>query len=207
MFPVAVETDRLRLERAAPDAVDVRELYRVASGDDGIDEVTRYVSWDPHETPKETRDFLRACESGWNDAESAQYVVRPRDGEDGAGEIAGTTGLTLRWDRRLAEPGIWLRRRFWGRGYSGERAGALLALAFGPLDLEVVAVHHHPDNDESRRAVERYVDRFGGRREGRLRNARRFGDAPVDLVRYTVSRTEWREATADGGPDARFVWE
>lgn len=206
MFPVVVETDRLRLERAAPDAVDVHELYRVSSADDGIDEVTRYVGWDPHETPKETQKFLRTCESRWDDAESAQYVIRPREDEDGAGEIAGMTGLTLRWDRRVAEPGVWLRRRFWGRGYSGERAGALLELSFGVLDLGVVAVHHHPDNENSRRAVERYVDRFGGRREGRLRNAHRWGDEAVDLVRYTVAREEWREATADGGPDVRFEW-
>ncbi len=60
----------------------------------------------------------------------------------------------------------------------------------------MVAVSHHPDNDNSRRAVERYVDRFGGRREGRLRNTLTFLDGSVhDEVHYTISQAEWREAT------------
>ncbi|WP_280586592.1 GNAT family protein [Halorubrum sp. Boch-26] len=197
MFPETIETDRLRLEARRPENVDLDACYRICSSNLAIDEVTEYVTWSPHETKRETLEFLERGRKRWADREAASYVIRPREGEDGAGALAGFGGFEVDWERRTAELGTWLRKRFWGRGYSGERAAALVEVAFAELDLELVAVGHHPDNDNSRRAIETYVDRFGGRREGRLRNHLTFADGSVhDEVRYTISQAEWREATS-----------
>ncbi|WP_424015581.1 GNAT family N-acetyltransferase [Halorubrum xinjiangense] len=197
MFPETIETDRLRLEVGGPENVDLDECYRICSSDLGIDEVTEYVTWDPHGTKQETLEFLERNRERFEEREAVGYVIRPREGEDGAGEIAGFGGFDVDWEKRTALLGTWLRKRFWGRGYSGERAAALVEVAFDDLDLAVVAVSHHSDNEKSRRAIERYVDRLGGRREGRLRNAIAFPDGSVhDEVRYTISQAEWREATA-----------
>lgn len=192
LFPDRIETDRLVLAAASPETVDVHELYRVCSGDD-IEAVTEYVAWDPHPHPKETLAFLERAAEQHASGEAAQYVVRPADDES---TIAGMTGLTVRWDRNLAEPGIWLRPQFWGRGYSGERADALLALAFDHLDLGCIAVEVRPENENSRRAVERYVERHGGRHEGVLRHADVWASGPVDLHRFSVTRAEYEAADA-----------
>lgn len=204
LFPAVLETERLRLERATTD--DCWALYEHANTDaPNVEAVTRYLTWEPHETPKVTRDFLATVESRWADGEGATYVVRPQEGEANAGEFGGMTGLTLDWDRHLGTLGLWLREPLWGRGYSAERAGALLALAFDRFDLDVVAVTHDPDNDASRRAVEKYVDRFGGRREGTFRNAGVGHDGSVlDHVRYSIAREEWRAAVGDDH-GVRFV--
>ncbi|WP_418286214.1 GNAT family N-acetyltransferase [Halorubrum sp. DTA46] len=195
MFPETIETDRLRLEPRWPEHVDLGECYRICSSDPGIDEVTEHVTWEPHETIRETEEFLRRGRERWDDREAAEYVIRPRESEDGADEIAGFTGFDVDWETGTATLGVWLRKRFWGRGYSGERAAALVRVAFEELDLDIVAVSHHPDNEQSRRAVEGYVDRLGGRREGRLRNTLEFVDGSVhDEVRYTISQAEWRAA-------------
>jgi Acetyltransferases, including N-acetylases of ribosomal proteins len=69
----------------------------------------------------------------------------------------------------------------------------MLELAFDRLHLEVVAVSHDPANDNSRRAIERYVDRFGGRKEGHIRNDIIVNGEPRDSVRYSISREEWAE--------------
>jgi len=105
--------------------------------------------------------------------------------------------LILRWDRDLALPAIWLRKPFWGRGYSGERADALLGVAFDRLDLGMVAIPVHRDNGKSRRAVERYVDRHGGRYEGLLRHHSGRYDEPVDHHRFSIAREEY-EASREG---------
>jgi RimJ/RimL family protein N-acetyltransferase len=197
LFPERIETDRLELELATPDRVDPLELYRVCSGiaDEGIEEVTRYVTWEPHEHPQETVEYLRGVRDRVRSGDGVSYVVRPRRGEDGAGEIAGGTGFDVDWERKTATLGMWLRRPFWGRGYSGERAGALLGVCFDRLDLEVVAVSHHVDNDQSRRAVEKYVEAYGGRREGVVRNGQVFGGhGPADVVRYSVTRERYLAA-------------
>ena len=202
MFPETIETDRLRLAPRWPERVDLDDCYRICSSDPGIDEVTEYVTWDPHETKKETLEFLERGRERWDDDEAADYVIRPREGEDGAGEIAGFGGLSVDWEKRTAVLGTWLRKRFWGRGYSGERAAALVEVAFADLDLDLVAVSHLPENEQSRRAIEKYVDRLGGRREGLLRNNITFADGSVhDEVRYSIAHEEWRDATesSEGG--------
>ena len=202
MFPETIETDRLRLTRLCRDRVSPSEFYAVAGRGqtETIDEETQFVSWNPHEHPKESADVLDSFEEAWDEGESATYAIYPREGEPGSGELAGNTGLNLHWETQRAELGIWLRKPFWGRGYSGERAAALLEVAFDRLDLEVVSVAHVPENDNSQRAIERYVDRFGGRREGRLRNELRDSDGRIhDVVRYSISCDEWASAQSDSG--------
>jgi RimJ/RimL family protein N-acetyltransferase len=214
LFPERIETDRLLLERLSRETVDVLEFYRVCSRHEpGIDEVTRHLCWEPHTTPKDTVEFVRDAEQKWDDGEAATYVVRPGPGEDGAerssamgssgqrprdgpGEIVGGTGLTIDWERRTGRLGMWLRKPFWGRGYSGERAAALMAVAFERLVLELVAVAHHIGNENSRRAVEKYVERFGGSHDCLVRNGGVEDDGTIaDQHRYSVSREEYRRAT------------
>ncbi len=207
VFPAAVETDRLALE-PLHESVGVHEYYRICAGerDENFEAVTQYMLWSPHEHPKETRDFLAGVAEGFEDGESAEYAISPREGEDGAGELAGATRLGVDWDRRLAEFGMWLRRPFWGRGYSGERAAALFELAFDHLDLDAVAVSHQPGNEQSRRAIEKYVEAHGGRHEGLLRNFAATQDGRVtDQHRFTVTREEYAAAdTPDVGATFDF---
>ncbi|WP_129113229.1 GNAT family N-acetyltransferase [Halegenticoccus tardaugens] len=204
MFPETIETDRLRLRRLCRETIDPLDAYEHYGRSDTIEEETRHLTWEPHATPKETRDAFVSFEERWDDAEDAVYAIFPREGEAGAGEFAGTAGLHVDWEKRAAGLGIWLRKGFWGRGYSGERAGAMLQLAFDRLDLDVVSIGYLPGNERSKRAIEKYVERYGGRYEGLLRNwAVRQGD-PSDCHRYTISRAEWREAVGDDR-EARFV--
>lgn len=195
-FPEHLETERLELEAMTTETLDPLTLYEHSSHrEPEIEEVTRYLTWEPHETPKESRDFLDHVTEAREAGEKASYVVRPKAGEDGAGEFAGLTGLGVDWDRRMGTLGMWLRKPFWGRGYSGERASELMRVAFERLDLDVVAVECDVDNEKSRRAIEKYVDTHGGRQEGTLRNWTDHGDGPTTVHRYSVTSEEYRDAT------------
>lgn len=195
LFPPEMESERLQYERLHPETVDPFELYQYVRRDaPHIDEITEHVTWDPYDHPKEAHDWVDHCGAQFEDGEDATYVIRPKDGER-ADEFAGLAGLHPDWDRRIATLGTWLRKPFWGQGYSGERGARLLELAFGRLDLEVVTVSHDPENDQSRRAIEKYVDRFGGRKEGRIRNDLVIDGEPRDSIRYSISHTEWERTT------------
>lgn len=192
VFPAAMESDRLRYERLHPDDVDPWELYEhVQEGAPHIEAITKWVAWNPYTTPNQAFDWVAEQGRRFEEGAAATYVIRPTHG-DRAGAFAGLTGIVPEWDRRLATLGIWLRKPFWGRGYAVERAGRLLELAFDRLDLEVVAVTHDPDNEKSRAAVESYVDRYGGRKEGRIRNDIVIGGEPRDSIRYSITCEEWR---------------
>ncbi|XVH32125.1 GNAT family N-acetyltransferase [Haloferacaceae archaeon DSL9] len=205
MFPETIETDRLRLRRLTRELVDPLDAYEIYAHSESIEEETRYVTWSPHETPKETWDAFERFEKRWDDREAAVYGVFPREGEANAGEFVGTTGLHFEWETDAAGLGIWLRKPVWGRGYSGERAAALLDLAFDRLDLGLVSVSHLPENEQSKRAIEKYVDRFGGHHEGRFRHLLADQDGDVhDADRYSISQAEWREAVAAERPLVRY---
>lgn len=204
MFPEVIETDRLRLERVTSGSVPPTELYDAASRRSAtVERETEYLPWNPLDTLRDAEERVESFEERWAERERAEWAVRPREGEEGAGKLAGTAGLLLRWGKDLALLAVWLREPFWGRRYSGERADALLDVAFDALDVGVVAVPLHADNERSYRAVERYVARHGGRYEGRLRNHAGRYDEPADHHRFSVSREEWREA--DGArTDVRY---
>ena len=194
LFPERVETDRLVLEAVRTDTVDPLTYYEHAAAEHA-DEVTTHLPWDPHEHPKESLEAIREAEQAREAGEHAEFVVRPREGEDGAGKFAGTTGIYPKWDRRTATFGVWLRPKFWGRGYSGERAAAMIDLALDRLDLDLVAVAHIDGNEKSRRAVEKYVERFGGQHEGLLRNFQVNDDGSVvDMHRYTITNEQYETA-------------
>jgi RimJ/RimL family protein N-acetyltransferase len=199
LFPDRIETDRLVLEALSTETVDPLTYYEHASAE-YADEVTAHLPWDPHGHPKQSLDDLHEAEEAFETGEHARYVIHPKEDEDGGGELAGTTGIYPKWERQTATFGIWLRPEFWGRGYSGERAGAMIELAFDRLDLDVVAVAHMDGNEKSQRAVEKYVERFGGQHEGLLRNFQANDDGSVvDMHRYTITRDQYDASTAGDG--------
>jgi RimJ/RimL family protein N-acetyltransferase len=197
MFPERIETERLELTALTPENVDVLDYYEVCSGNatDDVDAVTEYLPWEPHEAPKETADFLEALADQRAAGENAEFVVRPSDDEDDASQLAGAIGLKPHWERRTGELGIWLRKPFWGRGYYGETFAELTRVAFERLDLEAVEIIHRHGNEKSRRATEKFVERFGGRHEGRFRNMWSGPGGPADAHRYTITAGEY-EVTA-----------
>lgn len=203
LFPTRIESDRLRLVKAAT-AIDPLDAYEHWGESDTIEEETRFLGWGPHTSPKQSRDALDSFASGWEDGSEAIYAIIPRDGEEGAGELAGTAMLFPKWEYRWAALGIWLRKPFWGRGYSGERAGALLQLAFDRLDFDVVVAEHEPENDQSKRAIEKYVERYSGEFDGVFRNWLTGDDGPVDIHRYSIPKANWLDAVGDGR-EARLV--
>ena len=195
MFPERIETERLELTPLTAERVDVLDFYAVCSGNASEDmaEVTAYLPWDPHETPKETKEFLDRVTEQRRQGEGAQFLLEPEDD----GRFAGIVGLTADWERRSAELGIWLRKPFWGRGYYGEAFAELVAVAFDRLDLELVEILVRDGNEKSRRATEAFVERLGGHHEGRLRNYWTGADGVADAHRFTISKAEYEAASAE----------
>lgn len=127
MFPREIETERLRLQRLCNETVDLFDYYELCSQHEpSIEDVTDYLPWNPHETVKETEEYLDELKKKWKDRTRAEYAICPKEDEPGAGEIIGSGGLIIDWETRTGKPAIWIRKQFWGNGYSGERAGAML---------------------------------------------------------------------------------
>lgn len=200
MFPDAIETDSVVLRRLCRDAVDPRTLYdRFGAGAEEVDEVFAHVPQEPFASLRDAREWLDEAEAEWDDGEVAQYGVFPSDDE-----FAGFAALAVAWERRTGRPGVILARPFWGEGYAAECATALTDLALDRLDLEAVAIGYEAGNDRSKRVVEPFVERYGGQKDGVLRNRTPVGDEVRDHHRFTVTRAEYRRA---GGADSDVTFD
>lgn len=191
LFPEELETERLRIERFCRENVDLTEAYRHFGDRETIEEEIEYLTWNRHETVKETYDLLVETEEQWAEGAKAMYVLRPKTPEEDAGTFAGITGLEFDWDRRTAISGIWLRKPFWGRGYTLEHGRPLFELAFDRLDLELVTSGTIDGNEKARRAIEKRMEKYGGQYDGILRNWIPTDDGVKDLHRYTITKEQF----------------
>ena len=76
LFPTAARSPRLRYELVHPDRFDPYDLYEHArSGAPDVDEVTRWVTWDPHAHPKETAEFVEFVGEQFDDDEGVTFAI------------------------------------------------------------------------------------------------------------------------------------
>lgn len=155
-LPERFETDRLVLQR--PYGVDVDRLHALFSDLADPDDVFARCGWERHEDPGDTREYLRDRADRWERAAFFEYVIESTD----AGEYAGTACIERSGDDGAVEFGCWLRKPFWGREYSGETTEVLVHAAFEFLAAPYVVAGCLASNDRSRRAIEKFVRRFGG---------------------------------------------
>jgi [ribosomal protein S5]-alanine N-acetyltransferase len=68
--PQTIETKRLSLRQAATeDAVSIFEQYAQDP------EVTKFISWQPHKSVRETDEFIDRCISVWANNSAFPYVL------------------------------------------------------------------------------------------------------------------------------------
>jgi ribosomal-protein-alanine N-acetyltransferase len=139
-FP-AFTTARLKLDSLT--AADAPALYALLRNP----EVTRYLSIDALASEQEAADLLalhaREC-AEWDEMRWA--MRRAHDGH-----LIGTISLNGGHSAlRRAEVGYVVAREQWRQGYAREAIKAVLAYAFGPLQLNRVEALVYAENEPSR---------------------------------------------------------
>lgn len=174
-FPI--QTARLRLRPF--EKGDLDDVHAYASDLDTV----RFMDWGPN-TPEVTAERLRIAleeQAAWPRPEVSLAVEAAE-----AGRVIGSVRLGL--DRAGgADFGYVLGSPWWRRGYAYEAASALLAVAFGALELHRVWATCDARNLGSIALLEK----LGLRREGLLRHDRRGRDGWRDTCVYAVLREEW----------------
>lgn len=197
LFPERIETDRLVFERISHETVDPFELYEFVTRDDWRGDATEHMPWFRFRRLDHVADFIDKAEQQWADRDTARYLLRSKDER----ELVGVTSYGPEWDARRAGSGIVLAKRYWGREYGVERASAFVELTFERYDLDAYYTTCADGNDPSRRMIEKYVEKYGGRHEGLLRqHSRRPNGEVTDQHRFTILRSEYEDATTGMEP-------
>lgn len=173
-----LETERLRLRHPRPNDVDA--LLAVF----GDERTMRYWGGEPITDLDDARAYLASIDTGFARRRLFQWAITVATDD----RLIGTVTL-YQWDRanRRAEIGFILAPEHWGRGIASEAVGTVLAFGFDAMELHRVEADVDPENDRSRRLVER----FGFRDEGLLRDRWRLRGRWADSVIYGLLRGEF----------------
>lgn len=136
----------------------------------------------PHRTLAESQAFVRKCmESG-----DVWAIVEKK-----MGRVIGSIGLRKDSKRNVEGVrmlGYALGEDWWGQGYATEAATAVLRYAFEELSCPLVSVFHYPQNEKSKRVIQK----LGFSCEGHLRMSNVLSDGrTTDEVCYSMTREEY----------------
>ena len=188
MFPVCIETNRLKLSPVHQE-INPNLLNKYCSDrNDTIDEVTKYISWNKHTSMLESIRIFSKMREEWFNADTAHYAITHKQNS----EFAGLCSLDLDHERNQGEIGVWLRKKYWGKKISKERAFALLELAFQTLELSSVLVVVAEDNKKSQKAVTNYISEVNGNKKCQMPDYHLFTDGTVkDSIIYSITKKQF----------------
>lgn len=172
--PEGFETKRLYLR--VPRLEDAEAIFNMYAQDN---RVTRFVTWKPHESIEETREFLEGCVQAWEDCSSFPWVLVEKELD----QLIGM--LTVKIEGHRAELGYVLAQAFWGEGYGTEAASLVVDWAIAQPKIfrvwAVCDVENHPSA--------RVLEKTGMRREGTLKRwlyHPNFDRKPRDCYVYAI---------------------
>jgi RimJ/RimL family protein N-acetyltransferase len=148
-----------------------------------------WMPWyDKHQTPDDTREYVRSRRAQYLSRESFELGVFLRDG----GTFLGGAGMGVTdWAIPAFDIGYWLRPSAEGHGYVSEATRLLTAFAFETLDAQRVTIHCDARNVRSKSVPERLGYVF----EGRLRNEMRDpAGALRDTLVYAMTPADYAAA-------------
>jgi RimJ/RimL family protein N-acetyltransferase len=180
----SLATPRFVLRWLTPN--DVPALFEVFSDP----QVMRYWSSPPLQRTEQAAELLAEIERFFHARTLFQWGIAAREDD----HVVGTCTLYhLNLDHRRGEIGFALGRAHWRRGIMGEALSALIAFAFGALDLHRLEADVDPRNEPSIRALERQ----GFRYEGLMRQRYHLNAEIQDAAFYGLLRPEWRGGNRD----------
>jgi len=148
-----LETDRLILRgMRVSDAEDMYAYARRPS-------VTAYLTWDPHGSMEETREYLTYIGQRYRTGDFYDWAMVCK----ADGHMIGTCGFTsFNCPADSAEIGYVLNPAYQGQGYATEAVRRVLAFGFGELNLHRIEARFMEGNTPSLRLMERIGMTFEG---------------------------------------------
>src|SRR6185503_14750924 len=143
-MPERIETERLVLRKPRLD-----DAHAIFDGWAQDPEVTRYLTWRPHERLEQTQEFMHACIRLWEGETRFPYMMTLKENSQVIGML----------DPRIEGPKVGIgyiaARAYWGRGYVPEATRAVIDWAFRQSSIYRVYATTDVDNSASRRVLEK----------------------------------------------------
>lgn len=155
---------------------DAEEIFQGHAKDP---EVTKYLTWRPHENIETTTAFVKRCIQCWQDGSAFPWVITRKEDNLLIGMIE------TRIDLFKADLGYGLAKPYWNKGYTTEAVKAVIRWALSQESIYRVWAVCDVDNTASARVLEK----AGMQREGILRRSilhPNVSSEPRDCYCYSI---------------------
>lgn len=175
-----IHTERLILRQFTVD--DAKGMFENWAKDE---RVTRYLTWEPHQSPEETKQLLEAWCGDYENPNRYNWVIEYQ------GAPIGNISV-VRIDERseYAELGYCLGHAYWNQGFMPEAVRAVLEFLFAEVGVNRVGICHAVKNPASGRVAQKCGLTFEGtKREYFKKSTGEF----LDISDYGILRREWEQ--------------
>ena len=181
--PPVIETPDLILRLAC--RADIPEFQPYVA----LAEVSRFTSRIPHPyTLSDAEDYIRMVEEIWDDSGALHCMIRRKS--DSA--LIGMIALEPDGAPTVGEIGYWIAPPFWGQGYVGKAAQAMMRYGFEQAGFKEIRARVVAENSASLRVMEKLGLRGTG--EAILYFPARDRNHLVRL--FALTREEWEAKSA-----------
>ena len=173
-----IETERLILRRFTVD--DATAMYENWAKDP---EVTKFLTWQPHENVDATRALLEDWIKHYEEGDTFNWAIQLKEN----GKVIGNISVVgLKEAAEAADIGYCMSRACWGRGIMPEALKAVMDYLFDKAGLNRVAACHDSNNPKSGRVMEK----AGMKLEGTLRCAGHINQGICDEVWHSMIKAD-----------------
>ncbi len=178
--PPTLSTERLDLVKIS--AEHSGDMYEYSCDS----EVTKYLTWSCHSSPKETERYIKLLQRKYQSGVFNDWGLIYRQ----TGKFIGTCGFTsFDYNENTAEIGYVLARPYWGMGLAAEAARAVMEFGFENFGLFGFSAKCIEGNSASMRVMQK----LGMSLEGLYRNAMFIKGEYKNIVVYKVNREKYFE--------------
>lgn len=173
-----LETERLILRKVTKE--DIEDIYLYGSDE----EVSKYVTWNTHETIADTKGFVEFVLNKYENKQVSPWGIEYKEN----GKFIGTVDFVW-WqpNHKIAEIGYVISKDYWGKGLTTEVAKELVKFGFEEMDLVRVQARCDVENIASARVMEK----SGMTLEGIIRKGIFVKGEHRDLKMYSILKEEF----------------
>lgn len=173
-----LETERFILRKVTKE--DIEDMYLYGSDE----EVSKYVTWNTHETIADTKGFVEFVLNKYVNKQVSPWGIEYKEN----GKFIGTIDFVW-WqpNHKIAEIGYVISKDYWGKGLTTEVAKELVKFGFEEMDLVRVQARCDVENIASARVMEK----AGMTLEGIIRKGIFVKGEHRDLKMYSILKEEF----------------
>ena len=167
-----LETERLILRPLTENDVD--QVFALRKDE----EIMRFIR-EPQKTRAEAESWIKLVSSRWETEKIGFCAVIEKESR----EFIGLCGLWILKESGETEVGYAIAQKFQRKGYATEAAEACLDYGFEQLNLKKIAAVTRPENESSRRVMEKIGMKYDGL--GKF-----YG---LNLAHYSIKKRDWEK--------------